>query len=45
MDFYGAAAQVIPVLLLALIFENRMLLREPTPYWGDGEDPSHWNAT
>ena len=46
MDFYGAAAQVIPVLLLALIFENRDLLRQPSSYRPDREgDPSHWNAT
>ncbi len=46
MDFYGTVAQVIPVLLLAIIFENRLLLRQPSSY--DPSQPnnaSSWNAT
>lgn len=46
MDFYGTVAQVIPVLLLAIIFENRLLLHQPSSY--DPSQPnnaSSWNAT
>lgn len=46
MDFYGTVAQVIPVLLLAIIFQNRLLLRQPSSY--DPSQPnnaSSWNAT
>jgi hypothetical protein len=46
VDFYGAAAQVIPVLLLALIFENKALLRQPSSYLPDRvAEATHWNAT
>lgn len=44
MHFYGIAAQVIPVLCLALVFEERMLQRKPASYSQNEEDnPDLWN--
>lgn len=49
MDFYGLAAQVIPVLYLAMLFESRYLTRKPDSYFKrDDEprdDPRFWNAS
>ena len=46
MEFYAAASQIIPVLLLALIFENRALSKRPSSYdASQRKDPSNWNAT
>lgn len=45
MDFYGTAAQVIPVLYLALLFESRFLSRQPDSYFGADDDPSTWNPS
>jgi hypothetical protein len=46
MDFYAIGAQVIPVLYLAMAFENRVLYRQPDPYLPEyKDDPGSWNAT
>lgn len=45
MQFYGIAAQVIPVLCLAIVFEERMLHRKPASYQGEKDNPQYWNAT
>lgn len=42
MDFYGAAAQVIPVLYLVMAFESRWLFRKPVRL--ADLDPSEWAA-
>ena len=46
MNFYGTAAQVIPVLYLAMAFESRALYRQPDSYDSSNKDnPRSWNAT
>ncbi|WP_327031831.1 hypothetical protein [Micromonospora ureilytica] len=45
MEFYATAAQVIPVLFLAMAFESRMLFRRPDSYIDDTDDPATWNGT
>ncbi|MFC7403172.1 hypothetical protein [Citricoccus sp. GCM10030269] len=45
MDFYVTAAQIIPVLYLAMLFESRFLTRRPDSYFGRDDDPGQWNAT
>lgn len=48
MEFYATAAQVIPALVLAMVFSNSVLTRKPTNYSPhfaeEGEDdPGSWN--
>jgi hypothetical protein len=45
VDFYLMAAQVIPVLYLALAFETKDLNRRPASYDPDSDSPRRWNAT
>jgi hypothetical protein len=47
VEFYAVSAQVIPVLFLAMIFENQVLHQRPTVYgWAEDEDnPRHWNGS
>ncbi|WP_422117794.1 hypothetical protein [Brachybacterium sp. UNK5269] len=45
MDFYGLAAQVIPVLYLAMLFESRHLTRKPDSYFERDGEPRFWNAS
>jgi hypothetical protein len=46
MDFYATAAQVIPVLYLAMAFESKALYRQPDSYDPEHkDDPARWNAS
>lgn len=47
VDFYAIAAQVIPVLLFALVFESRALAAPPATYdaKADPDDPARWNIS
>jgi hypothetical protein len=48
MDFYAIAAQVIPVLYLAMAFESRILYRQPGSILRepkDKDDPEYWNVS
>jgi hypothetical protein len=47
VDFYAAAAQVIPVFFLAMAFDSRSLMRLPTSYDAEADplDPALWNSS
>jgi hypothetical protein len=46
VDFYSAAAQIIPVLFLAAVVEGRLVNSRPDSYFShDPDNPKKWNGT
>lgn len=49
MEIYAVAAQVIPILLFAMVFESRVLDSPPSTYGidktADPDDPARWNVS